>query len=57
MISSNARSIILELIEHDVHRLHSNFDRNNDNDLTYYVFEFLGDIESFENEYGVEFYD
>lgn len=57
MISKNARSIILELLEHDVYRLHSNFDSSNDNDLTYFVFEFLGGIETFENEHGVDFYD
>lgn len=56
MISLNARSIILELIDHDSTRLHPNFDRDNDNDLSYFVFQFLGGIEQFEIDNGVEFY-
>lgn len=57
MISKNARSIILEILDHDLQRVHPNFDSDNDNDLTHFVFEFLGGIEYFEYEYGVEFYD
>ena len=57
MISKNARSIILEILDHDLQRLHPNFDSDNDNDLTHFVFEFLGGIENFEYEHEVEFYD
>lgn len=57
MISKNARAIILEVLDHDLYRLHSNFNSSNDNDLTYFVFEFLGGIERFEQTHKVEFYD
>lgn len=57
MISKNARAIILELVDIDLDRLHTNFDRNNDNDLTYFVFEFCGGLNDFEKKYEVEFYD
>ena len=57
MISKNARAIILELVDIDLDRLHPKFDRNNDNDLTYFVFEYCGGLNDFEQKYKVEFYD
>lgn len=57
MISQNARSIILELIDIDLDRLHSNLNVQNDNDLTYFVFQFHGGIKQFELDHKVEFYD
>ena len=57
MISKNARAIILELVDIDLDRLHTNFNLQNDNDLTYFVFQFHGGIKQFELDYKVEFYD
>lgn len=57
MISLNARAIILELVDIDLDRLHPNFDRTNDNDLTYFVFEYFGGLDNFERIFRVEFYD
>ena len=57
MISKNARAIILELVDIELDRLHTNFNSNNDNDLTYFVFQFHGGIEQSEQTHKVEFYD
>lgn len=57
MISKNARYIILELVDLDLDRLHINFDRHNDNDLTQFVSEHWNSLQDFEFQYGVEFYD
>lgn len=57
MISQNARAIILELVDIDLDRLHPKFDRNNDNDLTYFVFEFCHGIRNFEIKHQIHFYD
>ena len=57
MISKDARSIILELVDIDLDRLYTGFDKNNDNDLINFVVDRYGDLNSFEYQYGVEFYD
>lgn len=57
MISQNARSIILEIVHNDCYFNIQDLNLEDDNELTSYVFQYLGGIESFELEYEVEFYD